>query len=174
MFEYLMGALLLPSYPGSTLSAAQHACVRAQQKHGREGVFGVSESGYAQYDQELNYRYQAFGLRELALDSRCEGDVIAPYAAALALRCAPQAACEALLRMQQRGWYGDQGFYEAADFTAGAQETLVYSHMAHHQGMILCGTFGKPEDVAGAVAFLVSEDAGYITGQVIHVDGGMC
>ena len=36
------------------------------------------------------------------------------------------------------------------------------------------GTFGKPEDVAGAVAFLVSEDAGYITGQVIHVDGGMC
>ena len=44
----------------------------------------------------------------------------------------------ALLRMQQRGWYGDQGFYEAADFTAGAQETLVYSHMAHHQGMILC------------------------------------
>lgn len=138
MFEYLMGALLLPSYPGSTLSAAQDACVRAQQKHGREGVFGVSESGYAQYDQELNYRYQAFGLRELALDSRCEGDVIAPYAAALALRCAPQAACEALLRMQQRGWYGNQGFYEAADFTAGAQETLVYSHMAHHQGMILC------------------------------------
>ena len=138
MFEYLMGALLLPSYPGSTLSAAQHACVRAQQKHGREGVFGVSESGYAQYDQELNYRYQAFGLRELALDSRCEGNVIAPYAAALALRCAPQAACEALLRMPQRGWYGDQGFYEAADFTAGAQETLVYSHMAHHQGMILC------------------------------------
>ena len=36
------------------------------------------------------------------------------------------------------------------------------------------GTFGKPEDVAGAAAFLVSEDAGYITGQVIHVDGGMC
>ena len=36
------------------------------------------------------------------------------------------------------------------------------------------GTFGKPEDVAGAVAFLVSEDAGYITGQVLHVDGGMC
>ena len=32
MFEYLMGALLLPSYPGSTLSAAQHACVRARSK----------------------------------------------------------------------------------------------------------------------------------------------
>jgi len=35
------------------------------------------------------------------------------------------------------------------------------------------GRSGKPEDIAGAVAFLVSEDAAYITGQVICVDGGM-
>ena len=32
---------------------------------------------------------------------------------------------------------------------------------------------GKPEDIANAVSFLVSEDADYITGQVLHVDGGM-
>lgn len=32
---------------------------------------------------------------------------------------------------------------------------------------------GLPEDVAGAAAFLASEDASYITGQVIHVNGGM-
>ena len=33
--------------------------------------------------------------------------------------------------------------------------------------------FGKPEDVANAVVFLASDDAAYITGQVISVDGGM-
>lgn len=35
------------------------------------------------------------------------------------------------------------------------------------------GKFGEPEDIAEAVAFLASEQAKYITGQVLHVDGGM-
>ncbi len=35
------------------------------------------------------------------------------------------------------------------------------------------GRFGKPEDIAKTAAFLASDSAGYITGQVIQVDGGM-
>lgn len=33
--------------------------------------------------------------------------------------------------------------------------------------------FGNPEDIAHVVAFLVSDGASYMTGQTIHVDGGM-
>jgi 3-oxoacyl-[acyl-carrier protein] reductase len=35
------------------------------------------------------------------------------------------------------------------------------------------GILGEPEDIAGAVTYLASEDARYVTGQSIHVNGGM-
>jgi NAD(P)-dependent dehydrogenase (short-subunit alcohol dehydrogenase family) len=35
------------------------------------------------------------------------------------------------------------------------------------------GRFGLQEDVAGAVAYLASADAGYITGQTLLLDGGL-
>lgn len=40
-------------------------------------------------------------------------------------------------------------------------------------GQVPLGRAGKPEDVAAAVLFLASEGASYITGQVMHVSGGM-
>jgi len=38
---------------------------------------------------------------------------------------------------------------------------------------IPCGRIGDPKDVANAVLFLASEESSYITGQVIHVNGGL-
>lgn len=40
-------------------------------------------------------------------------------------------------------------------------------------GNIPCGRYGKPEEVASLAAFLVSDEASYITGEVIKIDGGM-
>ena len=58
------------------------------------------------------------------------------------------------------------GFIET-DMTAGLPEDLRQGMLAG----IALGRLGKPEDVAGAVLFLASELSGYITGQVLVVDG---
>ncbi len=39
--------------------------------------------------------------------------------------------------------------------------------------MIPCGRFGTPEEVASLVGFLVSKEAGYITGEVVSINGGI-
>ncbi len=41
-------------------------------------------------------------------------------------------------------------------------------------GTVPAGRLGKPEEVAAAVRFLCSSDAGYITGQVLGINGGIC
>ena len=39
--------------------------------------------------------------------------------------------------------------------------------------MITVRRLGEPEDISGAVSYLASEQAGYVTGQVLVVDGGL-
>ena len=60
------------------------------------------------------------------------------------------------------------GFIET-DMTAELSDKVRESMLAQ----IPLGTFGKPADVAAAVAFLASEEAGYITGHELSVNGGM-
>lgn len=52
-------------------------------------------------------------------------------------------------------------------------KALNEEHRAALLKQIPMGTIGQPEDIANAVLFLVSEKAGYITGQTLHVNGGM-
>jgi 3-oxoacyl-[acyl-carrier protein] reductase len=60
------------------------------------------------------------------------------------------------------------GFIET-DMTAGLPEKVKSAMLSQ----IPMGRAGQPEDVARAVAFLASDDSAYITGQVMHVSGGM-
>jgi len=60
------------------------------------------------------------------------------------------------------------GFIDT-DMTAVLSDQLKQNMLAH----IPLKRFGKSEDVAAAVKFLASEEAGYITGAVLNVNGGM-
>jgi 3-oxoacyl-[acyl-carrier protein] reductase len=60
------------------------------------------------------------------------------------------------------------GFIET-DMTAGLQEDQQKALL----GQIPLGHLGKPADVAHAVAYLASPQASYVTGQELHVNGGM-
>lgn len=62
----------------------------------------------------------------------------------------------------------------APGFIATAMtEVLTDDQKAKINATIPAGKMGSSEDIASAVAFLASEEAGYVTGSTIHVNGGM-
>ncbi|GHV25858.1 hypothetical protein FACS18948_0220 [Clostridia bacterium] len=144
-FEYLMPTLLFPQVNGTLLAESNINAALTQIAHTKDKSrpFGVSESGYWAFDPELNYQYKAFGLPELSLRGGAAGEVIAPYASALALAVTPNEAANNIIKMRELGWHDEHGMYEAADWDARRVSptrsyALVKSHMTHHQGMILC------------------------------------
>ena len=57
--------------------------------------------------------------------------------------------------------------------TPGLRETVPADRMQQLEDGHLLPRLGRPEDIANAVAFLASDAAAFITGQVIRVDGGL-
>jgi len=56
---------------------------------------------------------------------------------------------------------------------AGTPQFLSAEEWAGFAAKVPLGRIGEPEEIAALVAFLASPDAGYITGQVIRIDGGL-
>jgi cellobiose phosphorylase len=145
MFEYLMPMLVMPTYDNTLLDQTCKAAVVRQIEYGdQRGVpWGMSESGYNTVDVHLSYQYRAFGVPGLGLKRGLADDlVVAPYASALALMVAPEAACLNLERLAGEGFMGRFGMFEAIDYTPARQRrgqkyAVVRAFMAHHQGMSL-------------------------------------
>jgi hypothetical protein len=146
MFEYLMPGIWMRSYANTLLDRTRVGAVRSQQAYAAsKGVpWGISESGYSKLDEGGNYQYQAFGLPQLSMMRRDSIPlVISPYSTSLALDVDRPAALQNLRRMDDLGWFGSYGFYEAADYTTprtrfrASRCQLVRSWMVHHQGMSL-------------------------------------
>ena len=60
------------------------------------------------------------------------------------------------------------GFIES-DMTAALGESALQAAI----GATAIGRLGRPDDIAGAVGYLAGDEAGFVTGQVIVVDGGL-
>jgi NAD(P)-dependent dehydrogenase (short-subunit alcohol dehydrogenase family) len=56
---------------------------------------------------------------------------------------------------------------------AGAHVAMSLAGMQERAQWIPLGRIAEPADIAAAIAFLAGPDAAYITGQVLHVDGGL-
>jgi cyclic beta-1,2-glucan synthetase len=146
MFEYLMPAIWMRIYPNTLLERSMAAAVWSQRAYTakRRIPWGISESAYFRTDESGNYQYFAFGVPHLAAHKLDEdAPVISPYSSFLALHVDPSSALRNLHNMQDKGWLGSYGFYEAIDFHPSRRRSwfrryeLVRCWMAHHQGMSL-------------------------------------
>lgn len=64
------------------------------------------------------------------------------------------------------------GFIDTPMLRTSEERGVLGGTVEHHVGRTPVRRAGRPEDIAAACSFLVSEEAGYITGQVLGVNGG--
>jgi NAD(P)-dependent dehydrogenase (short-subunit alcohol dehydrogenase family) len=64
------------------------------------------------------------------------------------------------------------GFIDTPMLRKSEEKGLLGKGVEHHESMTPVRRVGKPEDIAAACSFLVRDEAGYVTGQIIGVNGG--
>lgn len=154
-FEYFMPTLLLPHKKGSLSRAAldfafyiqEHTKISRETAGHTHHIYGISESGYYNFDSAMNYQYKAFGIPKLALDPAAESEsCVSPYSSFLMLEYGTGSVLANLRELAALGMYGKFGFYEAIDAHStrvGGGYAVIRSYMAHHLGMsiVACANF---------------------------------
>lgn len=136
-FETLMPELFFSAPKYSNMAKTVHNVVKIQNKYRIRGVWGISESGYYAFDENLKYQYYAFGIGKIALRNEPDRAVVSPYSSILCFgNIAPTEIVRNLAIIKEMGGYGEYGFFESIDMDEGVK--IVSSFMTHHQGMILC------------------------------------
>ena len=145
--EMFLPFLLLPAGAGTALEKALRDAAQAQTRYALDGLFGVGQSAFHAFDEQLRYLTEPFGVPETALEAAPFQPVFAPYACALTLPFLPLVAADSLQQMRALGMFGRTGFLDAVDFTPSrvngqADFALVRMQSAAHQGALLCAVAG--------------------------------
>ena len=136
-FEYLLTPMFFKYSAGTLYAVSTKNAVRAQVRYAREidsKYYGISESQYYAFEDNGDYRYQAFGAPGIALGEYYGGKVVAPYATALSLTYDGERGEKQIAEFYENDLVGRFGLYEAID-----DGRVVRSFMAHHQGMAIAG-----------------------------------
>lgn len=151
-FEYKMPDLFLDVPKGGLFDKTSKIAAKIIKNTKKCGIFGISESGYFDLDAANNFRYYAFGVKEISVRGEETSCVFSPYSTYLLLENLKGKAIKNLKRFEKFEMLGDFGLYEALDARGAIR--IVPEFMAHHLGMSMVAVANYLKD--GAVKKLFS------------------
>lgn len=151
-FEYKMPDLFLDVPKGGLFDKTSKIAAKIIKNTKKCGIFGISESGYFDLDAANNFRYYAFGVKEISVRGEETSCVFSPYSTYLLMENLKGKAIKNLKRFEKFEMLGDFGLYEALDARGAIR--IVPEFMAHHLGMSMVAVANYLKD--GAVKKLFS------------------
>lgn len=151
-FEYKMPDLFLDVPKGGLFDKTSKIAAKIIKNTKKCGLFGISESGYFDLDAANNFRYYAFGVKEISVRGEETSCVFSPYSTYLLMENLKGKAIKNLKRFEKFEMLGDFGLYEALDARGAIR--IVPEFMAHHLGMSMVAVANYLKD--GAVKKLFS------------------